>query len=214
MPYGRRRYRKKNYRRKGRNTSLAKKAYRLAKKAYKLPELKYNTDGFTWSNGTAPTTGVLVGLDQISQGTTNNTRIGDTVSPTSLKFKCNLVLSNSNSDNDSMGQQARMIIFRWISEAPASITDVLESTTINSFKSEDKRYQSEILYDRVFHQNAEIPVHHIERKLKINKHISYPEGSSVSNRNGIYMLVFGTGTSTTQATPPFVLNSRLFYRDC
>lgn len=190
MPYARRYRRKRNYKR--RNTSLAKKAYRLAKKAYKAPELKYAT--ITGSLTAPSTTGTMQCISLVSQGTTNNTRIGDTVSPTSISMRMKMNLHAS-----ATASQVRVIVYRWISEAPntASVSDILGTSTISSFKSDDNRYQSEFLMDRVFSLNTDRPEIYLQRKIKLNKYISFPEGSATPNRNAIYIAILSDEATNT-----------------
>lgn len=207
MPYGYRRssQRRKPYRKRfNKNQSLAKKAYSLAKKAYKAPELKYKA----LSNAPASVlgTGSVTQLDTIQQGLTNNNRIGDRVLAKSLHYRMELKLHASATDT-----LVRCIVFRWISEQPASAGDVLESVTIGSFKDEDQRYSSQILMDRVYRlSTAEKPELFVSGKIKINKHITYPEGSSTSNRNALYVLFV---SDEAVNTPSITFNTRLFYID-
>nr|UOF81226.1 capsid protein [Cressdnaviricota sp.]UOF82999.1 capsid protein [Cressdnaviricota sp.] len=206
MPYGKKpTYQKRNYRKySNRNNSLAKKAYRLAKKAYKLPELKYHEESLTPSSVSG--TGSIRETCGIAEGSTDNQRIGATIHPTSLKIRCTFKLNAAATDT-----LIRMIVFRWISEAPASLSEILETATVNSFKSQNLRYQSEIMYDRVFRlSTAEKPELFLQKSIKLNKYISYPSSSSTSNRNGIY-IAFVSDEAVN--TPTITYTSRLFYRD-
>lgn len=198
-PNGNRRYRK-NYRRT--NQSLAKKAYALAKKNAKNTELKYHEE--TNSHATLLNTGVIIGIDNMAQGITNNTRIGDRVSPTSLRMKHNLTWGNAN--------LFRLIVFRWISESPAAVTDILQAANATSFKSEAARYQSEILYDHTYVKDADKPVIQINKKFKLSKQISYDGASGiVPSRNGIYYIALTDVTSASTCT--FAGGTRLYFKD-
>lgn len=202
MPYGRK-MTAKAPRRKYRKQSLAKKAYTLAKKAYKLPELKYLDilGSFSSISGT----GQIGRMDTVPQGTTNNTRIGDTIKPTSLKYRITMKLNAAATDT-----LVRMIFFRWVSEDPTNLSDVI-TPTIVGMKSEDLRYQSQIMYDRVFSlstsQKTEI---FLKGSLKIPKFISYPQASNASNRNSIYV---GFVSDEAVNQPVITTQMRLFYRD-
>ena len=57
-----------------------------------------------------------------------------------------LTLDKSSADAVT---RMRIIIFRWISETPEQIIDVLDSVSLTAFKSDSFRYQSQILYDKV-----------------------------------------------------------------
>lgn len=201
--YGKRR----DYRRKynSKNQSLAKKAYKLAKKAYKAPELKYvNIAGAL----TAPTTtGTMQLLSNISQGTTNNTRLGDTVKPTSVRIRMKMNLNAS-----ATSSQVRIIVFRWVSESPAtsSVADILDTSTVTSFKADDTRYQSQFLMDRVYTLNTDRPEIFFTKKIKLYKHISFPGATNTPNRNSIYMAIL---SDEAVNTPTLAYDTRLFYTD-
>lgn len=198
---------KKNYRRNNRrryNNSTAQKALRLAKKAYKLPELKYKDSSFSTTN--PDSSGSLNILMSLNQGTTNNERVGDTVSPTSMTIR-----GKMNIHSSATATQVRILIFRWLSEAPGAVTDVLESAAITSFKSQNLRYQSEILYDRVFQlDSVNRPELYWQKKIKLKHKICYPESSSAANRNGIYAIVLSDEATNT---PTLDTKYRIFYRD-
>lgn len=203
MPYAKRYRRKRNYKRG--NSSLAKKAYVLAKKAYKMPELKYATITGTL---TAPTTtGTMQCISLVSQGNTNNTRIGDTIHPTSVNLRMKMNLNAS-----ATASQVRVIVFRWISESPntGSVTDILGSSTITSYKADDTRYQSEFLMDRVFSLNTDRPEIYLQRKIKLNKYMSFAEASATPIRNGVYIAILSDEATNA---PALDYQTRLFYRD-
>lgn len=210
MPYGRRYtpYKKRyNGYRKPRYSStrvLAKKALTVAKKAYRLPELKYNDQSIVPT--TVSGTGSINELSVMAQGSSNNQRIGDMVKPTSVKYRCTMKINAAATDT-----LIRMIIFRWVSEEPSTAADVLANATVQSFKSEDKRYQSEILVDRVYRiSSVERPELFIKGSVKLNKPISYAGGGNVANRNGIWVL-FTSDEAVN--TPTIAYQARLFYRD-
>lgn len=185
-----------------RKQPLAVKAYKLAKKAYKMPELKYKPDGLT---STVLSTGSLIAIDDMAQGTTNNQRIGDTIHPTSVKFRFNM-----SKNAAATSSQIRILVFRWISGNPAAVLDVLEAANVQSFKSEDNRFKSEILYDKVFRVDTDNPKYFRTAKVKLNKPISYAGGTTSSNRNGIWIIFLGDEAVNT---PTLDWQSRLFYKD-
>lgn len=202
---------KRKYRRK--NTSLAKKAYSLAKKAYKMPELKYKITTLTPANGNALNTGWIGALSTISQGVTNDTRIGDRIQPTSVKIRMQWT-----SFSPLVGTNFRIIVFRWASEAPVtgfnSATQILDTASIYSFKSEDLRYQSQILYDKLY-LDAEVTSGRVNLPTEINiplkKYIAFDGTTSSSNRNGIYLMVItDSGTTTLVGN---LATARLYYKD-
>lgn len=205
MPYAkmsRRQYRsKRNYR----NRSLASKAYSLAKKAYKAPELKYiKTTGSVTSPSTS---GGVQELSVCSQGSTNNDRIGDSISPTSVAIRLKASLNATASET-----QIRILLYRWKLGTSTGVTDVLESSSPVSFKSEDKRFQSEILYDRVFQLDAvRSQEMFVSFKRQLKHRISYAESATAANTNGIYIAILSDESTNT---PGLSYRARLFYRDC
>lgn len=200
----------RSYRRRRGNYSknsytLAKKAFYLAKKAQVTKELKHNEITGTI---TAPTSsGSITELSATTQGDTNNTRNGDTIYPTSLALRMKM---NINASADST--QVRVIIFRWISEAPSGVGNILESTSITSFKDQNERFQSQFLYDRVFNLNSvNKPELFFSKRIKLTKPISYSEAApGVANRNGIWILII---SDEAVNTPTLAYNTRLYFKD-
>lgn len=186
------------------NQSLASKAYTLAKKAYRAPELKFAPITIT----TTPTsTGFINILSSITQGDSNNERIGDTILAKSLHYKATLLLNAS-----ATASLVRVIFFKWRSEAPAGVTDVLLTAAITSFKSQDLRFQSKILSDRVYKLNdASQPEIFFKGKIMLKDLlISFPEASATSNMNGIHMLILSDEATNS---PVFRMQTRLYYVD-
>lgn len=199
-----RRTRRRVYRRRRSQQSLAKKAYRLAKKAYKLPELKYNS--LSYSPTSVLNVGSINELSTVGTGVTDNNRVGNMVKPTSVKYRCSLKLNASATDT-----LVRMIVFRWISEAPAAPTDILQTVNITSFKNQDNRYQSQILKDVTFRlSTAEKPEIFIKGSIRTKFPVMYPDGSSVSNKNAIYVLFT---SDELVNTPTIAWESRMYFRD-
>lgn len=201
------------YRKK--NSSLAYKAYQIAKKANRKvnhAELKNNAFSGT-ATGTAYNGGYIHELSSTSQGTLNNNRVGDRVFPTSVRVR--LDWTDTNGFGSVGSTPVRVVIFRWVSESPTlgfgTATQVLNTAALNSFKSEDNRFQSEILYDQVwYNENADTQFCPNEIICKLKHPISYNESGTAANRNGIYMLILNNAAGTTY-TYPFL--SRMFFRD-
>lgn len=200
MPYARKPY-KKSYRKRSnrRYQSTAQKALRIAKKAYKLPELKYTYES---GNATITATGQIINISDTAQGVTNNQRIGDTIKPTSTKIRFQHLFNASGI--------IRAIVFRWVSGSTSSVTDVLQAANVYSFKSEDKRFQSEILFDRTYAADSDNLSIVRNINVKLSKPISTPEGATAQNRNGIYLLLIA---NQTQPTNGFNYQARTYFRD-
>lgn len=207
MPYyAKKRMPRKNYRRK--RKSLAAKAYNLAKKAYKTQELKYNETSVTTAQ--VYENGYTYSLSQLSLGTGHDQRIGQVVTPTSLIVKPNWASITTPTVS------WRLIIFKWNSESPvigaSSTSSILETATLNSFKSVQNRFASQILYDKTFYNdnNASTAYHPSQIKIKLNKMINYDTGGTANpNRNGIYFMIL----NDFAASAAFNFESRLYYKD-
>ncbi len=195
------RHYKKRY---NRNRSLAAKAYALAKKAYKAPELKYHT--LTGTIVGPDNDGTTTSLSTIAQGTDVDQRIGNVINPTSVTIKGKMNLHAS-----AAATQIRVIIYRWVSEAPNAVTDVLQAATIQSFKSELKRFQSQILYDRVFQlDSVNRPELYFQKKVMLGKFMGFTEGSNLPNRNAIHLIILSDETTNV---PLLAYQTRMFYKD-
>lgn len=210
-------YRKTNFQRAVakdyQNTAtIARKALYLAKKNLSDVELKYADFNQT---GTSLNylTGVIFSLSTLQNGDQVEMRIGNRVQPTSISVRPDWKTIKTTVPTASW----RVILFRWVSEAPTPIGTVggglqlLRSNSLHSFKSEQNRFQSQILYDKTFwNNNDDTQQYPNEIKVKLNKPISYADQSVLEpNRNGIYMLVISeSGTAQTWNS-----TSRLFYRD-
>lgn len=213
MVYRRRsRYRRRRPRYRKSVKSVAYRALKVARQAKKMPELKYAPISGS-ATGTAYNGGHITELSAMSAGTSNNTRVGNQIHPTSIRIRPDWSSSTGFGDTTA---NVRLIIFRWVSEAPSTgfgnATEILQSASLNSFKSEAKRYQSEILYDKTWYQdNADVQMHPPEIKIKLRKPIAYDDaGASTSNRNGIYSLILNDSATTTYN---YTFESRLFFRD-
>ena len=197
-------YRKK-YVRKTSTAAKANKALYLAKKAQNQKELKWIDT--TVSNLTVGVTPVLENLSSISQGLTNNQRDGNVIYPTSIKFRATMVM-----DPGIGSTNVRLIIFRWISEVPAGVSDILQTSTVESFKSDSNRYNSQILYDKVITlSDGTTSQRFIPIKRRLKGLIAYPETGTVSGRNGIWLLMLSNSPDVTPVSVDYA--SRIYFKD-
>lgn len=208
MPYRRRYTPKKRYpNRRYPNRSLASKAYALAKKAYKMPELKFY--GMSLADTSPGTTASIEEITTIGQGSGNNQREGNTIHGSSLHIR-----GKFNINASATATQVRLIIFQWKAGAggPATALDVLETSAITSFKSDNDRYKSNFLYDRVFQlDSVNKPEIYFQKKLKLKKNlISYPESTATAETNGVFAFLLSDEATNE---PSSVIQCRLFYRD-
>lgn len=194
-------------RRKGKQDTayeLAKKAYALAKKAYKAPELKYYAAAGTVTGPSS--SGSAEQLSEISQGVTNNDRIGDSIHAKSLHLRMKMNLNAS-----ATSSQVRVIIYKWLSESPSlSSSDILESASITSFKTEANRYQSQFLMDRVFTLNTDTPELFLQEKIKLGMQIHYNQAVTQPTVNGLYIFILSDEAANT---PTLAYDYRVYFTD-
>lgn len=213
MAYGRnyRRRRRNNFRRKPRSRRPTAGQVALAKvrKIERQTEVKFIEPSNATDHNCV--TGYTYTLTSIAQGTANDTRVGNMVTPTSLRvrFQWGNMLMTGNS--------WRIIIYSWKAGAASTgantALNVLKSVSVNSFKTEDARYSSKILYDRTFWKPSNTdaaPRYPTEIVLKkLPKFIAYADGSSSPQSNGLYMTVINDLNATTPV--PYI--ARFFFKD-
>lgn len=203
-PRRNRRYRR-NYSRS--TAATASKALYLAKKANQT-ELKYNEI----VSSLTPTVSVptITVLSNVAQGTTNNTRIGDIIRPTSIMYHAKYTRASGDLSPSTF---IRQIVFRWIGASTPTAADILQAPVtrpMTSFKNQDQTYQSQILSDRTFRLDlGEIEERVVKQKLKLKHFISFTEGASVAQRNQIWVL------HLTDATvgPNVTFETRMYFKD-
>lgn len=197
--------RKRTYRRPASANQKATKALALVKKVQRKSELKM----FPYSISTTAnySNGISYPLHLMGQGSTNSTRIGNVISPTSIVVKPNWSLINPTTTS------FRMILFQWKTGLPAALTatDILEAASLSAFKSEANRYQSSILYDKTFYrENYDVTRFPVMIKRKLKGIMAYNDSGGLdATKNGIYLCILANTTSVI----PMEIQTRLYYRD-
>ena len=195
---------KYNSRRKS-TARKADQALQLAKKAFRSEELKeanYSLTAYAINS-----TGILLPIVQITRGTTNNEYIGNRILPTSVQWRFKL-----NQSVAAVSTQVRVMIVQWTSLIPATtaVTNVLATASLVSFKSDDFRYNSRVLYDKVYSLNTDRPETFTKGKLKLKDYMSFNETLNNPTRNGLYLLLL---SDEAVNTPSLDFTSKVFYRD-
>lgn len=208
MPYKnyKKNYRRKRYYRKRRSAySLAKKSLYMAKKAQGQKELKHSNHSFS---STVSQTGTIVSLSTVQEGDTNNSRDGNVIYPTSSRIRMNMEM-----DVDAINTLVRVIVFKWlIGGTTPVVTDIIQTASINSFKSELNRFNSQILYDRVHQLNIGATTKkmvNINNKFR-NYLMAFPEATAQANKNAIYILLL---SDESVDLPTVSFQQRLYYKD-
>lgn len=143
MGYVKKTYKKKSYSNKNSAYSVAKQALYKVNKIQKQVEHKYFDTSFL--DATAASTGVVSQVFDITQGTTDSTRVGDKCYMTRLQV--NLILAGLTG-NAKQGV-VRHIVVKISSPlvGTPTIGNILEDTTINSLYKRDSPYKYKVLSD-------------------------------------------------------------------
>lgn len=169
---------------------------------------------------TTPTSSSIIQvLNSLAQGTTDSTRIGDSIKMTSLNVNFD---AYHNFNSSSPTQNLRIIIFIWKKPSTApTLDDILAPSSAASDrylapKNYDKRFWSKILYDKTFKLNeggsssAGYKIHLDFSKYKKYAHVQYAAASSSIDNNGLYMLTISGDATLAPALNYF---ARLKYLD-
>ena len=156
---------------------MAAKAYAMAKALKKSTNIEYKIADIT-DNASVSFSGYLAQLNNISQGITDSTRVGDSCKIQNLVFRTLLARNGADA-------QMRLILF-WDKQAKVtSSSDILQNTgTIFSPlspKNYDKRFQTKILYDKVFNLNTDNPMRSLDLVIPINQHTQYNGATNLVN---------------------------------
>lgn len=197
-------------------------------------ELKFHQTG-TSSGSTSSTFGIAP-LSDISQGTTDTTRIGDRITLKSMQLRITFVGSETTAvlpaDNYN---QFRFIVFQWkdrVSGNPA-VADLLlngpsGAVDIWSMLNHDNRQNYNILLDKTItcvnnsSTAAVVPVtgyqaNHVQHRVwnfnfkKINKQLQYVAASATDGTNRLFYLMGGDSSATPHQSYFFM--AKLFYYD-
>lgn len=210
---GRNRYtRRRPYRRRRYSPSKTSRFVRRLRDAVSV-EYKYHQvvgSGISVING-----GTMIGLNSMSQGTTDTTRIGDSAKNQSLymhyRFRA----------NDAQSQTARIILFWDKQNIAINADDYLNSSEVSTsvapmtFKDRDNRFRYRTLYDSgplaVVDSTSS---QYINRtvKLSINLHTQFDAASTTIQTGRLWMLVIGSQPSASNNCT-FDYVSRLTFTD-
>lgn len=199
--YKKRRYKKKSTR------QLALTALKMVRKEVQSPELKYHTTIAT--SQVVPDNGVIVNLSLVSQGVTDSTRVGDSL--TMIKSKWNAQLNRGSQDT-----VVRVILFIDNDNTIASPTDFWQTvgfaTSALGQKRHDKRFNSKVLYDRLFNLDIYNPQSIVNWDIKINKNTQYQGGSTTVESNCLKVFLISQ-IPITFGEPLITYSHRLLFKD-
>lgn len=191
------------------------------KRLKKVGELKY----IGWnSSGNAPSydTPVTVLLSTASQGTTDQSRVGDIVQCVGLEFKATLTSVNTATVVN------RIICFQWYDNTTPDLTDILDITSanansINAQHNFDNKSRMRILYDKRFitlgtggaggNKLLDLVSFKIPYK-KIGKHkVTYQGTSSTAMNNAFYVFAFSNVTAASGSASTLNFCAQWKFRD-
>lgn len=206
-------YRRSNYprrRRPYRRPAYKKNAYAVANKALAMAK-KNNYKEIKYNNVTLPSTvsstASITELSVVGQGDSTQARDGNVVKGTSINVRGTLAINAS-----ATCTQVRMIIFQYKTEAPSTALDILEASSIQSFKSRTDRYKSVFLYDRVFQLDSvnkpEI-FFNIKRKLK-NQMVTYDDSNTDATGNSVSVLLISNEATNV---PDLTAKARFIFQE-
>lgn len=195
--------------------AIATKALRLAKKNRKMADRKFYDEKATITN--ADNSGVVNPAVQISQGTSENQRLGDDCYLKGMLVQAVLTINNAGTNP----QRYRIIIVRGKQEralAP-TVSDILQSSDVGAVGAVDARrnwYQTsqyQVLWDKKFKLVTMDGhyVHTIRKWIKINKKIKFVAGSNTPEDGGIYVLCISDGTVAGNTVPTYVFKYRTYF---
>lgn len=171
------------------------------------------------------TTGSVVLLSGMSQGTSYSTRLGESVNTKLLEVRYDT--QHGGGGAGLLPTYFRVIVFRDMqirSSTLPSVTDVLETAAYNSplnhIAINASRFR--ILHDRL-HQldpilsgaNSANSCQQVIRKIKLYGKIIYTNSSTGTQKGNVYVLYISSGTvaGTPTNSPPINMYSRLIFED-
>lgn len=219
--YGYRRRKYYGYNRRYMSTARkANIAYKSTRKMVKREEIKnYIREDLSSTISTG-----FMNLAAIARGTGDRERIGNTITPTSLRIK--LLLRGEDALYAPIAgnwtQLFRILVVVWKGQGSPTLGDILENTNAGSLlttqKSIDDKYNSKILYDKVHRLDSQMQSKYV--KITIKKGLRrYPityndgSGSTAFKTNGLGMFILSPAQQSVTGNFYYTLNSKLCYKD-
>lgn len=186
--------------------SMAYSALKIAKRLKDMVNTEYKYSDVT--DTASPTwTGYYALLNNISQGITDSTRVGD-----SCKLQ-NLTLRGSVTRNGTDAHMRVMVIWDKQNKASAA-SSILETTgtalATLSPKKYDTRFQTRVLKDFRLHVTTDSPIKEFNMVIPINQHCQFDAASNTIDTGALRILLI----SDLGASVPIVAYySRLTFTD-
>jgi len=201
-------------RRNGKKKTDGTKALKLVRTIMRATEIKYIRNQATTTN-LVDWNGGIASLNEINRGTGDlNNRIGDKIQPVKVLFNMS-IFQNSLA---VFSTHCRIILFWDKQSKVVNVNDLMSSTTLGtniaplSLVRFDKRFQVNILLDRLIRLDHSSPVSAIIRKtitLK-NKFTQFNENSLVINTGALKMILISDEETNA---PNMLYDIRVLFND-
>jgi len=186
--------RKRPVRRRGAGKSkgwggTAVRALRLAKRLADAVNIEYKE--FRVQQNPTPTfNGSVSLLNDVPQGSAQSQRIGDSYKAQTL------TLRGIVSAGAALAESVRIIVYLDKQNLITTGAQLLDNAgggfAVISSKQEDNKYQTRILYDRLFHVSPGYqPKQYFEMVIPINEHVHFTAGTTTIKDNALRILSIG-----------------------
>lgn len=158
----------------------------------------------------ASVSGGIFQLNDIPVGTSDTTRIGDTIMIKKLYMSLNMHVADTSN-------HFRVIVFVWKNNTVPLASEIMADSSlgtayaVNAPYNHDRRSLFKVLYDKTYGLYADRPVVHFKKSIKLNLKVQYNAGSSTACSNAIWMLYISD--SGAVAHPTADSYTRLEYTD-
>lgn len=152
--------------------------------------------------------GDLTVLNNPAQGLDDEQRVGDSIKVQKVDIRCHF--------NHTSNCVVRLIVFWDQCNTINSTSEFLEysgsALAVDSFKDNDNRFLTKVLYDRVFNINTAQTLQYVVRKtIHIGKHTQFDEDTTTINTGALKLIFVSDQAPTTNVGS--VGYARVYYTD-
>lgn len=189
--------------------SVANKALALARKVANMVNVEYKYFDLTSLANTMNTGSTYGTINLIPQGVGESQRVGDSLKIQNLTMRFNIQRTTADCF-------ARVMLIWDKQNSTTSGSDVITGlSTLNATngpKNYDKRFQTQVLYDKVFNINANHPQQYEDIVLQIDQHTQYVAASTTVN-TGALKLLYLSNIAAGATCPNMNYYARMTYTD-
>lgn len=196
---------------------MAHTAYKVAMRLKDMVNIEYKFADATATTGSLDYNGSLFSIigaanggTGIPQGTTDTTRVGDSIKLQNLTMRYTVARNGQDA-------WARVFLIWDPQNKLTAVSDVLQSTgsalAVITPKNYDKRFQCRVLYEATHKLDSSgNGLSKVDRVIPINKHVQFAGGSATSITSGdLKMLIISNVVTSNLPTMAYYL--RLSYTD-